>query len=67
MRYSQDKDLDRVVKSVVSEGWSVYRGGSHNIAVAPNGRRLPIPGSPNHHGAAMWKAQAKRLQRAACV
>jgi len=61
VRYSADKDLDRLVKSYVEEGWRVVRGGSHNIAVAPNGRKLPIPGSPNHHGAVMWRAQARRL------
>ena len=61
MRYSQDKDLDRVVKRYVKLGWSVIQGGSHKIAVSPKGRKLPIPGSPNHHGAVMWEKKARRL------
>lgn len=61
MKFSQDKDLDKLVRRYVRSGWSVVQGGSHRIAVAPNGRKLPIPGSPNHRGAVMWRAQAERL------
>lgn len=61
MKYSADKDLSKVVSEYVKSGWSVVQGGSHKIAVAPNGRRLPIPGSPNHRGAVMWRAQARRI------
>lgn len=64
MRYSQDKDLDRLVRSYLKRGWDVIRGGSHYIGVAPNGRKLPIPGSPNRRGAVMWRAQAERLMAA---
>lgn len=61
MKYSCDKDLNQCVKRYVALGWQVVQGGSHKIAVAPSGRKLPIPGSPNRHSVVMWEKQAKRL------
>lgn len=65
MRVSGDKDLNRIVDHFVNEhGWSVMRGAKHFIAVAPNGRKLPIQGSPSPRGAVSWRAQARRLMAA---
>lgn len=51
MRYSNDKTVSALVRMLVRSGWQYVNGKTHGKLVAPNGRRLAVPGTPSD-----WRA-----------
>lgn len=51
MRYSNDKTVSALVRTLVRSGWQYVDGKTHGKLVAPNGRRLAVPGTPSD-----WRA-----------
>jgi len=51
MRYSNDKTVSALVRTLVRSGWQYVNGKTHGKLVAPNGRRLAVPGTPSD-----WRA-----------
>jgi predicted RNase H-like nuclease len=50
MRFSRDKDVNRLVCELVREGWRYRRGGKHGKLFSPETTGfLTIPGSPSDH------------------
>ena len=47
MRYSNDKTVSALVRTLVRSGWQYVNGKTHGKLVAPNGRRLAVPGTPS--------------------
>jgi len=50
-KYCTNKEIDRLVRSLLKSGWKFYNGGKHNRLVAPNGGRVTVPRSPSDHRA----------------
>lgn len=54
MKFSTAKEIDAIVKLLLRQGWSYFRGGKHGRLRAPDGRRvLTVPGSPSDYRAAL--------------
>lgn len=51
MRYSNNKTVSALVRTLVRSGWQYVNGKTHGKLVAPNGRRLAVPGTPSD-----WRA-----------
>jgi hypothetical protein len=51
MKYSSDKTVSALVRALVRSGWPYVNGKTHGKLVAPNGRRLAVPGTPSD-----WRA-----------
>lgn len=51
MRYSNDKTISALVRTLVRSGWQYMNSKTHGKLVAPNGRRLAVPGTPSD-----WRA-----------
>lgn len=51
MRYSNNKTVSTLVRTLVRSGWQYVNGKTHGKLVAPNGRRLAVPGTPSD-----WRA-----------
>ena len=48
MKYSSQKDIDKLVRTLVREGWLYWRGGKHGRLQAPFAdAKLTVPGSPS--------------------
>jgi hypothetical protein len=47
MRYSTDKECNRLIGSLVDAGWLFVRGTKHDKLTAPNGRLLVVPRTPS--------------------
>lgn len=47
MRYSKDKEISAIVQNLMSNGWRYMAGTKHGKIIAPNGRKLPVPGTPS--------------------
>ena len=46
-KYSNDKEINKEVKMLISQGWTPHRGGKHGAIVAPSGMKITIPGTPS--------------------
>ena len=57
MRYSNDKTVSALVRTLVRSGWQYVNGKTHGKLVAPNGRRLAVPGTPSD-----WRASLNFLR-----
>ena len=51
MKYSNDKTVSALVRTLVSSGWKYVNGKTHGKLVAPNGRKIAVPGTPSD-----WRA-----------
>lgn len=51
MRYSNNKTVSALVRTLIRSGWQYVNGKTHGKLVAPNGRRLAVPGTPSD-----WRA-----------
>jgi hypothetical protein len=51
MRYSNDKEISAIVRKLLNTGWRYMAGTKHGKIIAPNGRKLPVPGTPSD-----WRA-----------
>jgi len=46
-KYSNNKDICSLVRSLVSAGWRYHRGKKHGAIIAPVGKRVTIPSTPS--------------------
>ena len=53
MRYSNNKAVAALVRALVNKGWRYMNGKKHGKIIAPNGRRLAVPGTPSDWRASM--------------
>ena len=51
MRYSKDKNIASLVRSLVRTGWRYQMGGRHGKLISPAGHRIPVPCTPSDHRA----------------
>lgn len=50
--YSSDKDVNKIVKELLAEGWTFRKGNGHGKLKTPCGRRVvSVSGSPSSHRA----------------
>lgn len=62
MRYSNNKEVAALVRTLVNEGWEYIKGKKHGKIVAPNGRKLAVPGTPSDWRASMnFQRDVQRL------
>lgn len=62
MRYSNDKEIAATVRKLLNSGWRYMAGKKHGKIIAPNGRKLPVPGTPSDWRASMnFKRDVRRL------
>lgn len=47
MRYSQNKDIAKLVQRYVRKGWCYHRRRKHGVLMAPNGRTVTVPSTPS--------------------
>jgi hypothetical protein len=61
---SKDKEIAGFIRGLLSQGWSLQRGGKHNKVVTPEGFKLAIPGTPSDWRAARnFRRDAQQLRR----
>lgn len=46
-KYSSNKDIHKLVNSLVKQDWHYQRGKKHGSLRSPKGIRITIPGSPS--------------------
>lgn len=65
-RYSSCKDIQKLVRRLLSEGWAFKQGGRHDRIKPQQGRGfLLVPGTPSDHRAFLnFSRAAKRLDAA---
>jgi hypothetical protein len=64
MKYSQDKRIAGMVRELIEKGWRYLPGGKHGKLVAPNGRRLAVPGTPSDWRSGLnFERDARRISR----
>lgn len=51
VKYSTNKDIARLVRELVRQGWHFQRGSRHGKLRSLSGRYLTVPGSPSD-----WRA-----------
>lgn len=52
MKYCASKDINRLVKGLIRQGWCFRRGGKHGRLSSPDGRaKLSVPSTPSDHRA----------------
>jgi hypothetical protein len=49
MKYSDNKDINNVVRRLIHQGWMFFWGGKHGRLVSPSGNKLTVPSSPSDH------------------
>ena len=47
MRYSNNKEVAALVRTLVNTGWRYMNGKKHGKIIAPNGRKIAVPGTPS--------------------
>ncbi|WP_299314744.1 hypothetical protein [uncultured Halomonas sp.] len=61
MIYSKSKEIQKVVKDHIRQGWRYEPGKKHGKLVAPNGRKALIPFTPSDWRAARnFRSQLRR-------
>lgn len=62
MRYSNNKEIADLVRVLVNKGWQYMNGKKHGKIIAPNGRKLTVPGTPSDRRASMnFQRDVRRL------
>jgi hypothetical protein len=62
MRYSNNKEVAVLVRALVKTGWRYMNGKKHGKVIAPNGRRVAVPGTPSDWRASMnFQRDVRRL------
>lgn len=46
-KYSNDKDINRLVVSYTKAGWSIGKGKKHQKLISPDGFKFTIPSTPS--------------------
>lgn len=63
MKYCNDKDIHKMIKTEVKLGSVFYRGGKHGKLTLPNGGVLIVPSSPSDRKTlSILKAQVQFLK-----
>lgn len=66
MRYSNNKDIDRVVRSLLRQGWEYCRRHKHGKLLGPSGEHITVPGTPSDGRAVSnFRADIRRFGYAA--
>ncbi len=50
-KFSSNKEINKFVRNLLKKGWRYRSGKKHDILIAPNNRRCPIPSSPSDYRA----------------
>jgi hypothetical protein len=62
MQYSKDKEIAAAVRKLLANDWRHIAGKKHGKVIAPNGRRLPVPGTPSDWRASLnFKRDVRRI------
>lgn len=62
MRYSNNKEVAALVQALINTGWQYMNGKKHGKLIAPNGRKLAVPGTPSDWRAHMnFRRDTRRL------
>ena len=62
MRYSNNKEVAALVRTLVNTEWRYMNGKKHGKIIAPNGRKIAVPGTPSDWRASMnFQRDARRL------
>ncbi|TAH13899.1 MAG: hypothetical protein EAZ11_00800 [Curvibacter sp.] len=62
MRYSNNKEMAALVRSLINSGWQYMNGKKHGMIIVPNGRKLAVPGTPSDWRASMnFQRDVRRL------
>lgn len=62
LRYSNNKEIAALVRTLVKKGWQYMNGKKHGQLIAPNGRKLAVPGTPSDRRASMnFQRDVRRL------
>lgn len=63
-KFSGDKDINKLIKKLIKNEWSVYRGKKHWKISKQNGRKVTVPGSPSDRRAILnLKKQVERIKK----
>lgn len=63
MKYSRNKNINDIVTSLISNGWSPIKKSRHWQIASPLGERLTIPSTPSDNRALLnFRGDVKRLQ-----
>lgn len=46
MKYSSDKDIHRLIRNLVSQGWQFKRRSKHGRLISPSGAAITVSTSP---------------------
>lgn len=46
-KFSNNKDIDMVVRALLKNQWNYRRGKKHGAIVSPQGLKLSVPGTPS--------------------
>lgn len=62
MRYSNDKEVAAIVRALINQGWQYMNGKKHGKIIAPNGRKMAVPGTPSDWRASInFRRDVRRL------
>jgi len=62
MKYSSDKEIASLVRSLLALGWRYQTGGRHAKLTSPAGRRIAVPGTPGDHRASLnFRCRIRKL------
>ena len=50
-KYSNHKEIRRLVSSLIDQGWIYQRGKKHGSIHPPSGRRVTVPSTPSDYRA----------------
>ena len=63
-KYSKDKDVDTLVRSLLDEGWQPVKRKRHWQVVSPTGTKLTVPVTPSDGRAFMnFRGDVKRFKQ----
>jgi hypothetical protein len=51
MKFSSDKQIAVLVRSLVRQGWAYQSKGRHGKIISPTGKKFPVPSTPSDHRA----------------
>jgi hypothetical protein len=64
MIYCTDKDIDKLIRQLVREGWTFRWGGKHGRLIAPNGEALTVSASPSDYRSFnCFRRQVEKIKR----
>ena len=60
IKYSSDKDINKMVRKLIRKGWTIKPGKKHRSVVSPGGRCVAIPSPPSDYRASKNFSQQVR-------